>query len=568
MLLIHHQPDPHCIYSHYLTALLRSEGFVDFVEAELATLNETILDQHDLVLLPRLTPTQAQTELLTHYVVQGGRLLALLPATNLVERLGLNATFRGLNGGYLQLTDSEPIVQGLCQERVQIIGPVVRWAKADDANVTILAEAHADRVSSSERHDGVIILSRIGRGEAIMVAYDLAHTVARLRQGNPDQAEICFAGLDGIYRPSELFVGQLDPDQAHLPQADLHCALLSRLIEHLAPRPRVWYYPQANQRSTMIMTSDDDWSKLDQFDTLLAGLRKRQAHCTFYIVPNSHVTRELVDAWEADGHTFSVHPTLDSDLGGLATGEPQRLNVAAMIEKHVARHQQMYGRVPRTVRHHAIRWLGYVEAAEVLAAQGVKMDFNYLNVHPFTLGYMTGSGRPMRFVDTAGQIIPYFQQASQWTEETLIHPKFVFSLKWSVEKALAETTRIIQQAAREFYTPFTLNSHPVSFATYSSPLVEGVWDAALAEGMSIISADEWLAWTEQRDAVRLAQVDDGWVLSAPVAISEMTLLLPTTAAIGFVDQTTTQRLWGRDYQALTLHNLAAGEPRGVIVGIR
>ena len=51
----------------------------------------------------------------------------------------------------------------------------------------------------------------------------------------------------------------------------------------------------------------------------------------------------------------------------------------------------------------------------------------------------------------------------------------------------------------EILTPVTINSHPVSFATYWWPLIEGAWDAALAEGLPIISADEWLAWTEARD---------------------------------------------------------------------
>jgi hypothetical protein len=189
------------------------------------------------------------------------------------------------------------------------------------------------------------------------------------------------------------------------------------------------------------------------------------------------------------------------------------------------------------------------------------MDLNYMNVYPYTLGYLTGSGRPLRFVDTDGTVIPYFQQPSLWTEETLIHPRFVFSLKWSVEQALDETTKIIQRAAREFYTPFTLNSHPVSFATYSSPLVEGVWDAALAEGLPIISADEWLAWTEARDGLQMAQIAEGWILSTAQSIAHVTLLLPAVITPAVEGMVSRQQLWGQDYTAITLQNLAAGERR-------
>lgn len=563
MLLIHHQTDFHSRYSHYLAEIVRSEGFVDFVEAELSTLDEAALAQHDLVLLPRLTPTQAQAELLTTYLTGGGRLITCLPAANLVSRLGLRSTFGGAGSGYLHLAPTEPVWHGLDLEPIQVIGPTVAWAPTQGANITILAELQPERERSAAADIPALIWSRVGQGQAVLFAYDFPQTVARLRQGDPAQADLCFAGLDGIYRPSELFVGQLPPEQAHLPQADLHSALLARLIEYLAPRPRLWYYPQADQRSVMIMTSDDDWSSLDQFETLLAGLRRRQAHCTFYITPKSQVTRTLLDTWEQEGHTFSVHPALAGDMGGLETEEPQRLTIARMIEQNIARHQQEYGRTPRTIRHHAIRWLGYVEAAHLLVDQGLEMDLNYLNVYPFTLGYLAGSGRPLRFVDTDGIIIPYFQQPTHWTEETLIHPKFVFSLKWSVEKALTETRQIIHRAAREFYTPFALNSHPVSFATYSSPLVEGVWDTALAEGLPIISADEWLAWTEARDQIRLEQVRSGWLLSSEQALPQVTLLWPEQLSLQTEGKISRQHLWGQTYTAVTLANLAPGEQRWI-----
>ena len=565
MLLIHHQADIHSLYSRYLAEIVRLEGFVDLAEAELATVNEALLAQHDLLLLPRLTPTQAQVELLVNYVRQGGRLIAFLPAANLASQLGLKPTFRGVDSGYLRLEAAAPIVAGLCPEPVQVIGPAVDWTSTEEANAITLARLYPGRDGAGANGLPALVWRRLGQGEAILFAYDLPYTVARLRQGNPAHADLCFAGLDGIYRVSELFVGQLPPEQAYLPQADLQTALLARLIEYLAPRPRLWYYPAAAQRSVMVMTSDDDWSTLEQFETLLAALRRRQAHCTFYIVPGTRLNKTLMDAWEQEGHTFSVHPALESDFKKLQIEEPQRLSVPAMLKENVARHRREFDRVPRTIRQHAIRWLGYVEAAHLLAGLGLKMDFNYFNVYPFCLGYMAGSGRPLPFVDADGSIIPYFQQPSLWTEETLIHPSFVFSLKWTVERALQETRQIIQRGAREFYTPFTLNSHPVSFTTYSSPLVEGVWEGAQAEGMAIISADEWLAWTEARAGARLEQAPGGWILSTPQALPQVTLLLPAPLRPQVEGQVSQQQLWGQMYVALTLSGLAAGEKRSIMV---
>jgi hypothetical protein len=313
----------------------------------------------------------------------------------------------------------------------------------------------------------------------------------------------------------------------------------------------------------MLMTSDDDWSTVEQFEAIVDGLRKRQAHTTFYVVPATHLTREMMDSWEKDGHTFSVHPALERQLGGgLLLQEPQQHTVPTMVKENIARHQREFGRRPRTIRHHAVRWMGYVEVPRLLADLGISMDLNYVSVHPFPLGYMAGSGRPMRFVDTDGSVINCYQQPTLWTEEVLIHPEFVFSFKWTVEKALQETGKIIKRSAREFYTPVAINSHPVSFATYSSPLVEGVWDTALREGMPILSADEWLVWTEARDVVRLERDAEGWAIQAGRPLTAATVLLPT----GFQPEggdVSQQSLWGREYTAVTVRRVGAGEKRRI-----
>lgn len=564
MLLLHAANDAHSTYSHYLAEILRLEGFADFQEAKFADLDAAALQRQDLVILPRMSTSAEQAALLEAYVRQGGRLLALLPDLYLVRRFGMTPKFHGIDNGWLHLNLDESLVQGLCVDPVQIIVPTMTWQPAAETVAAVLAQVRGSRHADASEGYPAVIWCKVGEGEAILLGYDLAHAVARLRQGNPDHADLCFSELDGIYRPSELFVGQLEVEQMLVPQADLHTALLARLIESLAPRPRLWYYPQASQRSVVIMTSDDDWSTIEQFEALLAGLRQRQATCTFYVVPETKINNALMTQWEADGHTFSVHPALEADLRSyLATQEPQSRQIAAMLRNNVARHRRDFGRATRTIRQHAVRWLGYVEAARELAALGVEMELNYISVHPFSLGYMSGSGRPLRFVDIDGTLIDCYQQPTLWTEEVLIHPSFVFSFKWTVERALQEVDKIIQRAAHDFYTPIIFNSHPVSFATYSSPLIEGCWDKALAEGMAILSADRWLDWTQARNQVQVEIIESGCVVQTTVAMAEVTLLLPghctgIQATAATVEQ---QTLWGRQYQMVTLANLAAGEQR-------
>jgi len=575
MLLFHDPSDHRSRYSAYLAEILRSEGITHFTEADLATLVDRDLAQEDLLILPRVALSEGQMAHLLAYLQNGGRLLALLPDAHFVARLGLKPQYRALDGGYLQIDDSQSSVAGLCSEAVQVIVPAVSWQVTDPAIATILAHVQQDPQSTEERIPGVV-WCQVGAGAAALFAYDLPQTVARLRQGNPEHVDLCYAGLDGIYRPSELFVNQLPVTQMHLPQADIHTALFARVIEELAPTPRLWYYPAAEQKSVMIMTSDDDWSTLDQFDALLDGLAKRDAHCTFYVVPKSKLTPALIAQGEAAGHTFSVHPALEADTTrGLTVDEPQSRLVQPMLEANISRHKTEFQRTPRTIRQHAVRWLGYVDAAQVEHDLGIRMDLNYIAVSPY-LGHLCGSGRPLRFVDTDGTVIDCFQQPTHWTEECLIHPDFVFSFKWTVEKAVAETAALIHRAAAEFYTPIALNSHPVSFATYSSPLIEGNWDTARAAGMVILSADEWLAWTETREQIQLTVDESGLTITSPKAVAQFSLLLPATSTVQSATPSaegaqvashtvSEQQRWGRTYQSVTIHNLAANQPYQLLI---
>jgi len=586
-MLLFHDPSNHSSrYSHYLAEILRCEGLIDFTEADIVTLSTRDLSQEDLLILPRVALSETQMVTLLAYLHAGGRLIAMLPDAHFVARLGLKPQHRALDNGYLHIDGNQPLVAGLCPEAIQLIVPAVAWQN-NVAAATTLAHVQPEINSSEPAAPGVVHLT-VGAGQAVIFAYDLPHTVARLRQGNPDHVDLCYAGLDGIYRPSELFVGQLPVEQMHLPQADIHTALLARTIEALAPRPRLWYYPRAEQRSVMIMTSDDDWSTVAQFETLLNGLAERNAHCTFYVVPKSKLNTNLMDQWESAGHTFSVHPALEADtVRGLTVDEPQSRLVEPMLTANIQRHADEFQRTPRTVRQHAVRWLGYVDAAEVEAKLGIHMDLNYIAVSPY-LGHLCGSGRPLRFVNTDGTVIDCFQQPTHWTEECLIHPEFVFSFKWTVQRAVAETGLLIQRAANEFYTPIALNSHPVSFATYSSPLIEGNWDTALDAGMIILSADDWLAWTEAREQIQITSneptdTDTGYTVTAPVAIERLTFLLPDllpqnrliepapNRPIAIDEPThtlTEQQRWGRAYQAVTIHNLAPNQPYRLTIKVK
>ena len=558
MLIIHCPDDPHSRYSHFLVEILRSEGYADLEATTLAAISPDALAQHDLVVLPRCTLAWEQIDLLTSYVADGGVLLTCQPDYQLARRFGLEPTFGGSIGGRMVINTDLPALASLCAEPIDVVVPTLHFRIGENTVATALATHTEEGHEFGAVHTALAVSH--ARGTVLVFAYDLPYAVARLRQGNPENADLGLAYADDSCRPNELFVGQLDPTQLHLPQADIHTALLARMIDTLAPRPRLWYYPVASQPSVVVMTSDEDWSTLEQWQSLIEGLRKRQAQCTFFMVADSRIEKHWVDEWEKEGHVFSVHPALTSDYTRSLPRPPHhRQFMAQMLRENVARHQEEYQRPVNTIRQHRVRWLGYAECAQVEADLGVAMDCNYLSVKPYFAGFMAGSGRALRFVDADGSMVPIYQLSAQWTEECLIHEGMSFSLRLPVAQAIDLVQAYVRDAATRFYTPICFNSHPVSYHTYSSPLTDGAWDQAVALGVPIVSADAWLAWTQARDAVTLQPHGDGYTLTSAHAITSLTLLLPpglVAEAAGATSQAI--ELWGHAYTALTLTNLDAG----------
>jgi hypothetical protein len=292
VLLVHDSADPTSRYSRYLRELLAVEGFAAVEQIDLDELGGRLSEVGELVILPRLTLPAELADRVVAYVHAGGRLLTLQPDAPLLRKLGLQPTFHTVRNGILTFA-SEGMLEGLPLDSVQVIVPAMTMTPDHDANAVELGRVSSptDVMTST----GAIHHLRIGEGQVVVYGFDLAKAVARLRQGDPDLVDIPNHRWDHIQRPSDLFVGQLDPRQANVPQADVLTAVLGRIIESLAPQPRIWYYPDASQRGVLLMTSDDDWSTLEQFETMLGVLRQYEATCTYYVVHSSVLTRDHMD---------------------------------------------------------------------------------------------------------------------------------------------------------------------------------------------------------------------------------------------------------------------------------
>ena len=554
MLLVHNAADSSSRFSRYLRELLLLEGFMAIEEIDAAELPARLAQSPgETILLARMSLPSATTDALVSHLHQGGRLIALQPDQLLLKRLGCVPAFAAIRKGMMTFAGSD-LLAGLPLDPVQVVVPTVRWsAPVDAATLATLVD-----VDDAATQTAAISHLRVGAGDAVLIGFDLAKAVIRLRFGDPQQDDLYVRSNDAILRPHELLIGTLDPRQLRIAQTDILTALLGRLVETFDPQPRIWHYPDPGQRSALIQTSDDDWSTIDQFEHMLSVLKNYNARATFYIVPNSNVTTAHLDRWEQDGHTFSVHPAADSEANyGPMPEEPQSLWVPEMVRKNVERHRAQYGRDVKTIRNHAIRWAHYLEVPRIHAELGVRAEANYFCVPPFPVGFLCGSGRPAPFVEETGEIIDHYQIPSAWTEEVLLHPTHSASMNWMVGKAQNETNAIIQRATQRYHTPVTVNSHPVSFATYSQPLIEDNWRQARELNVPIIGADEWMDWADARRALTLVREGNQWVLQVGRAVPSMTMLIPV--ASGETDKT--EQIWGRNYAAIRLTNLIPGERR-------
>jgi hypothetical protein len=560
VLLVHSPQDPTSSFSHYLRELLAVEGFAAFEETMLDHLGEALAAHPDGVVLPRMQLPLDVADQLSRYVRSGGRLVALHPDGCLVKALGLLPGYVNVTDGVLTFERSD-LLGGLPLDPVQIVIPAARWSAGSGTDTEVLGTVSAPTDPFS--HHPALWHVRLGAGEVVLFAFDLAKSVSRLRHGNPDLADMPNEVFDHITRPSDLFRGQLDPRQATVPQADILTAVLGRAVETLIPQPRLWYYPAAAQRSVFIQTSDDDWSTIAQFETMLDVLKQYDATCTFYVVDQSQLTSDHMERWEQDGHVFSVHPATRVDVEGRPpTDESQRFWVPDMVRDNVERHRAQYGRPVNTIRNHAIRWIGYMDLARLHVELGIRGEANYFAMGVILSGYLTGSGRLAPFVDQTGEVIDHLQIASHWTEEILVSDAHGFSERWLPSRAREYTNGIISRSIGRYHNPTVINSHPVSFATYSRPLIESNWKTAREGGVPIISADAWVSFTDERRAISMSQTRSGFAITAGRPVSRVVVLCDGDAHVTGTGLTTSmETIWGRRYTAVSLHGLAAGETR-------
>lgn len=547
-------------FSRYLIEILRAEGINCFRVVSIDQMTSEVLANHKVVLLAALSLSAQQGATLTSWVEGGGSLLAMRPDQSLASLLGIEPMQRSLVEGYLKVDATCPPGVGITNRVMQFHG-VADCYRVVDADV--VAELFAD--SDTPTIFPAVTTRSLGEsgGRAAAFTYDLARSVVYTRQGNPAWVGKNRDG-DLLNRSDDLFFGAaegdvqrdwVDPDLLDLPQADEQQRLMVNVLRHLCAEhttlPRFWYLPD-RVVATIVMTGDDhalngtaerfnDYASLDTPSS--EGGYWEQIRGTSYVYAHSPMTDKEAKDLENKGFEISLHLTTkgkEYDLGSLSRAYRRQLKLF--------RKRYPSLRSPRTHRTHCVVWSDWSTQAEVERSYGIRLDTNYyFYPAPWVagrVGQFTGSGIPMRFASTQGEVIDCYQAATQLTDET--------------NQVFPETiTAVLDQAfsSKGKATVITANMHTDLGASSGS-------DAIVAEAcrrdVPVISAGQLLDWFDHRSASSFSKIErDGDLLrfsiSTPPESLGLTAMVPLPPGFNRANSVmcngsavvfTTEEFWG------------------------
>ena len=490
-------------FSRYYSEILSAEGLNQFAIRDISTVDSAVLADYDVVILGQMSLTTAQVSMFSSWVTAGGNLIAMRPDKQLASLLGLTDTNSTLADGYLLVNTASGPGKGIVGETIQYHGKADRYNLSGATSVaTLYSNATTATVNPA------VTLRSVGSngGQAAAFTFDLASSIVYTRQGNPAWAGQERDGQSPM-RSDDLFYGaaSFDPqtdwvnlNKVAIPQADEEQRLLANLIIQMnfdkKPLPRFWYFPDSYE-AVVVMTGDDHGhdgtpGRFDQYAAISPpGCSVADWECvrsTSFVFPDPAgvVTDGEAAAYNAAGFEIGLHVNTDC-------ADYTRAQLEAFFQVQMAEFRSLFPSLPAAISHraHCIAWSGYTTMAEVEAEYGIRMDANYyywpgewVADRP---GFFTGSGMPMRFASSTGEILDVYQTATQMTDESLqTYPATIDTL---LDRALGN---------EGYYGAFTANIH----TDYSgSPYSDAIINSALGRGVPVISTRQLLTWVDSRN---------------------------------------------------------------------
>jgi hypothetical protein len=524
--------------------MLKADGISSIATSSLTTLRARTDSESDDTIIVGPTPSlnDDQQATLRQLAAAGKKLILVKPPTGMDDLIGITRQPGEIINGHLQIATG----QGLDTNPIQFHGNASLWSLARARSLATITETNTPAV--------------VQNGNITAFAYDLPYSVATIRQGNPDLADINKVGLlatfarsniiprligyvcrrlngDGISRSDDLFLkipgspssNWIDTRTMMRPQADLQTYLLGNIVKDgqkdTRPLPTTWYFPNL-KRAVVVMTGDDHntGATLGRFDNLLsqdpagASVDKWTAtRMTSYIWPDTPINDAQAKRYTDLGFEISTHIGIagrDNYTSCTASCTPGAKPVYQAIREQVVDFTAKWpsAGAPRTNRNHCVSWPGYTTVAEAEAANGIGLDTNYYywpapswsydGGLTQVKGYMTGSALPMKFSRADGEIINTYQASTHITDET---QDYVGACEGHVACPITEDTAeharfLLDNATNDsigWYGAITVQAHT---DTVSHPRGQAVINEARALSIPVVSARQLLEWEDIRDS--------------------------------------------------------------------
>jgi len=497
--------------SYYLQEILSASGLC---YAERASLQDALYGanpQTDLLLLS----AGGETEGVESFLFNGGNVIAIAPQASVTALANLSRINTRITSGRLRIT--APLCPGARGEPLWTPGPQTIYKSelsVGECNRSTLAYLFEPDNPDSESIG--IFEHNSGDGSLTVFAYDPAACISQLRQGLPERAGVLPPG-EVVPRSTFLHEPNIPPDTYWRPTADLHaavlCDVIKRLLSRRAPVPTLWHIP-AGKPAILLFTGDEDGAAQIMNEHEMTDVESFGATMSLYIIPNeTSITREIIAEYCRRGHELSVHPDLWPAQGQLIQEQ------LAKARSDVLMFRERFGQPVHTVRNHSGIWPGYLDLPELWEELGIGMDSSCLSSllyqSPDDGPYVhVNAALPMRFVRPDGSLIDVYEQPPHISDDLSYHPTVGYSQKLSVPQSDWVIERMLEDAARWFYTPFCVIIHPSNYATFSEAQGKAFLHHARQMKLPIWPLGRWHSFWRARASWRMASHDwDGTHLS-------------------------------------------------------
>jgi len=514
-------------YQNFVPEMLTTEGLNGFQVAQLSDLTATFLTpaNYDVVILPHLTLTSAQEAIFQAYVNAGGTLVGFRPDLKLAGVFGVASLGTTLQEAWLKMDTTTPYAPSSDSEAMRFHGAADLYSLSGASALATLFNTPALPTTSP-----AVAINTYGTGKAILFSFDLTQSIVLMRQGNP-----AWAGYpnnhDGnnTMRASQMFMdqpsGQFWNDQGDgtlndVPQADIQLRLFSNLVTITnaakRPLPRLWYFPNQS-RSQLLMTADDHSFPVSdaqaEFGSITAFGGQFSYNLWYPFDPINKVSTAQVNTWMTGGNTLAIHfdDTAEVDSSGVGGSKATWAGMQSVMSSALTSFTSTYPSAPfpATTRNHFLIWVSndadgtadQVAQAKLFQNNGIQLDTSYSSF-PNRWGYMTGSGLPMKFLDTkAGTVIPVYEQATQY-EDDVQDSTDGYSTNWNQSTAQGHYLQSISDSSNKYNTVITMLFHPENWANYGS-YVQSTLLYAQTQSIPISTTGKWLAFWKARAATTM-----------------------------------------------------------------